>query len=523
MKLATAAMMRELDRKAIQEWGIPSVDLMERAAKGVTKAALEVMGRKLRRKASIFCGSGNNGGDGIAAARQLFLRGVKVRVFLVGSYEKLTPDSLEMTRRLSECGIQLEIFERESREQREWVMESDVVIDAMLGVGLSRKIAADSAFGAAVELINAAPGAVIAADIASGVDADSGRIQGMAVKADRTVTFSLPKVGQYVGKGAICSGKVQVWDIGVPEELVAQVVSRVQTADKGFARWALPGRPADGHKGTFGKLLTVGGSVGFTGAPWLTAESAVRTGCGLVYLGVPESIWQVEAAKCVSSMPFPLKEMNDSIENIGLYNKRTLQDVAEKMKVCNVLAMGPGMGRGPGTERFVREVLRRTERPVVLDADGINALEGHMDILSGRRDRVTILTPHDGEFARITGRSVREIAGGDRIRLAAEFARGYRCYLVLKGHRTVTATPDGNVLVNTTGNSGLAKGGSGDVLTGIIAALLCQGASPVQAAAGGVWIHGRAADLAAEQLTEYAVTPTDVMEALPGVFRELTT
>jgi len=521
MKLATAKQIRELDRCAIEEQGIPSIELMEKAARGVSKAAMELGGRKLRKRIAVFCGSGNNGGDGIAAARILFLRGARVRVFLVGQYEKLTPDSMEMTRRLSECGVELEAYDPQSDEQREWIMESDVLIDAMLGVGLSREITEDSVIGTAIKLINAAPGTVVSADIATGVDADTGRIMGLAVKADRTVTFSLAKIGQFVGKGKLYSGKVQVQDIGIPEELVQRVVSPVQTVNEEFVSWALPKRPNDGHKGTFGKLLAVGGSVGYTGAPWLMAESAVRSGCGLVYLGVPESIWQVEAAKCVSSMPFPLPETGDSIQYKQLNSEYALQRILERSAACDVLAIGPGMGRSLGAERLVRELLRKKDKPVVLDADGINALQGHMDILSARRNWVTILTPHDGEFARIVGRSVKDVVFGDRVRLAAEFARGYHCTLVLKGHRTITATPEGSVLVNTTGNSGLAKGGSGDVLTGIVASLLCQGASPVQAAAGGVWIHGRAAELAARRLTEYAMTPVDVMEALAEVFCQL--
>ena len=522
MKLATAAQMRELDRGAIEDWGIPSVDLMERAAEGVAAAALELAGGTVGKQAAVFCGSGNNGGDGIAAARMLFLRGVRVRAFLVGNYEKLTPDSMEMTARLSDCGVELEPFDPASQKQCSWVMASDVIVDAMLGVGLSREIREDSLIGAAVALINRAPGAVVAADIATGVDADSGRILGMAVQADRTVTFTFPKVGQFVSKGAMVSGEVQVWDIGIPSVLTDSARMTCQTVEQEFVRWALPKRPRDGHKGTFGKLLAVGGSVGFTGAPWLMAESAVSSGCGLVYLGVPESSWAVEAVKCVSSMPFPLSESGESIENKELSIESALQKIARKMKACDVLAMGPGMGRSRSAETVIRELLRKTEKPVVLDADGINALEGHMDVLCARKGRVTILTPHDGEFARMVGRPVREIAGGDRVALAAKFARSYGCTLVLKGHRTVTATPEGSVLINTTGNSGLAKGGSGDVLTGIISALLCQGASPVQAAAGGAWIHGRAAELASARLTEYAMTPTDVMASLAEAFGELT-
>jgi len=268
----------------------------------------------------------------------------------------------------------------------------------------------------------------------------------------------------------------------------------------------------DGHKGDFGKLLIVGGAVGYTGAPYLTALAAVRSGCGLVYLGVPESIWAVEAAKCVSAMPFPLSEKE------GMLSYKALQEAEKKLAACDVLALGPGMGRSEQVTRLVCELLRRTEQPVVLDADGINALQGHIDILDARRGRVTVLTPHDGEFARIGG----DLSRGDRVKAAREFAMTHGCVLVLKGHRTVIASPEGNVLVNTTGNSGLAKGGSGDVLTGIIASLLAQGATAMQAAAAGVWIHGRAGDLAAVRLTAYGMTPGDTVAALPEVFLELT-
>lgn len=512
MKLATAAQMRELDRQAIQEWKIPSIDLMERAAEGVAEAALELLPlRPGKCRAAVFCGAGNNGGDGIAAARLLFLKGVRVRAFLVGSYEKMTPDALEETRRLSECGVELERFDPEDLTQSAWTRGSHVLIDAIFGVGLSREIAPDSAYAAAIRLINECPGAVVAADISSGVEADTGRVLDCAVKADKTITFTFKKLGQAVGDGAVLSGDVTVWSIGIPEDLQSGMVCAAQTVERDFAKAALPPRKADGHKGTFGKLLVVGGSVGFTGAPYLTAAAAVRSGCGLVYLGVPQAIWAVEAAKCVSAMPFPLTDKN------GLLSYKALQKIEEKLAGCNVLALGPGLGRSPQTERLVLELLDRTEQPVVLDADGINALAGHIDVLDRRKDRITILTPHDGEFARVGG----DLSHGDRIRAAREFAVQHGCVLVLKGHRTVTATPAGNVLVNTTGNSGLAKGGSGDVLTGVIAALLAQGCTAARAAALGVWLHGRAGDLAAERLTEYAMTPEDVMGALPGAFREL--
>ena len=511
MKLTTSAQMRELDRAAIEERGIPSIELMERAAEGVASAVLDRLPDKPSQcRAAVLCGAGNNGGDGIATARLLFFKGVQVRCFLVGKYEKLTPDSLEMTRRLSDCGVELEPFDRENREQLAYICHCDVAVDAVFGVGLSREVADGSLFAAAIDAMNASRAKIVSADIASGVEADTGRILGRAVRADKTVTFTFPKIGQAVGDGAVCSGDVTVWDIGIPADLKKSLVSPVQTVEPDFVRWALPSRKIDGHKGTFGKLLVVGGAVGYTGAPYLTASAAVHTGCGLVSLGAPEAIWPIEAAKCVSAMPFPLPEKG------GMLSAKALPLILEKLSGCDVLALGPGLGRSEHTARLVWELLK-TEKPVVLDADGINALSGHIDVLDARRGRITVLTPHDVEFSRIGG----DLSHGDRVKAARDFAVAHGCVLALKGHRTITAMPEGNILVNTTGGSGLAKGGSGDVLTGVIASLLAQGAGAAQAAAAGVWLHGRAGDLAERELTAYGVTPEDVARGLPGAIREI--
>lgn len=511
MKLTTSAQMRELDRMAIEERHIPSIELMERAAEGLAEAVWARLPEKPSRcRIAALCGPGNNGGDGIAAARLLFFKGVQVRCFLVGSYEKLTPDSLEMTRRLSDCGIELERFDPENEGQLGYIRRCRGVIDAVFGVGLSREVAEGSVFAAAMDAMNRSGGRIVAADIASGVEADTGRILGRAVRADETVTFTFPKIGQAVGDGAVCSGTVSLREIGIPEDLKKQLTSSVQTVERDFVKWALPPRRADGHKGTFGKVLVVGGAVGYTGAPYLAASAAARTGCGLVSLGVPESIWPVEAAKCVSAMPFPLPERG------GMLGIRSLPPIQEKLFGCDVLALGPGLGRGEQTARLVWELLK-TEKPVVLDADGINALSGHMDVLDARRGRVTVLTPHDVEFARIGG----DLSHGDRVKAARDFAVSHGCTLVLKGHRTVTALPEGNVLVNTTGGSGLAKGGSGDILTGVIASLLAQGAGPAQAAGAGVWLHGRAGDLAEQELTAYGVTAEDITGRLPAAIQEI--
>lgn len=511
MKLATSAQMKELDRRAIKERGIPSIDLMERAASHVAEAVLALLPvRPGKGRVSVLCGAGNNGGDGIAAARLLFLEGVQVRAFLVGKYERLTADAMEETRRLSECGVALEPFDPENRDQADWVQASQVLVDALFGVGLSREIAPGSAYAAAIDWMNRSRGKTVAADIASGVETDTGRVLGCAVKADRTITFTLPKPGQFVGDGALCSGQVEVRDIGIPQDLIRRTACPLFTVEREFVRSAIPARKMDGHKGDFGKLLVVGGAVGYTGAPYLTALAAERSGCGLVYLGVPDSIWAIEAARCVSAMPFPLTDKD------GMLSGNALPAILERMAGCDVLVLGPGLGRSEETAQLVRALLEKTEGPVVLDADGINALEGHIDSLDVRRDRVTILTPHDGEFARVGG----DLSVG-RAEAARRFALRYGCTLVLKGHRTVTATNAGTVLVNTTGNSGLAKGGSGDVLTGLIASLLAQGASPIQAAAAGVWLHGRSGDLAAERLTAYCMTPENVIREMPEAFAEI--
>lgn len=286
--------------------------------------------------------------------------------------------------------------------------------------------------------------------------------------------------------------------------------------DGDFAAGVLPIRKEDGQKGDFGKLLVVGGAIGYTGAPYLAASAAARSGCGLVYLGVPESIWPVEAGKCVSAMPFPLPDSG------GMLCEASYGSVVEKLQHCDVLALGPGLGRSWELRKLVSMLLSYSAKPIVLDADGINALEGNLSPLDGRCGRVTILTPHDAEFARLTDLSLADIANGDRIVLARDFAVRHSCVLVLKGHRTAVAAPDGRVFVNTCGGSALSKGGSGDVLTGLIASLLCQGMSAPEASALGVYLHARAGDLLTAQKTAYCVTPSDLIEqGFPLVFREL--
>lgn len=282
----------------------------------------------------------------------------------------------------------------------------------------------------------------------------------------------------------------------------------MELIDREFVRRALPARPADGHKGTFGKVCLLGGSVGYTGAPVLCAGAAVRSGCGLVYLGVPECVWQIAAAKCLCAMPFPLPEKDGALALSGE------ADFRRRAEGCDAVAIGCGMGRSADSDALTRRLLTLPQ-PLVLDADGINALSGHIDTLSCRRGLTTVLTPHDGELARI---------GGDMTaprESSAAFAARHGVCLVRKGHRTVIAAPDGRLAVNTTGSDGMAKGGSGDVLTGLLTGLLAQGVEPFAACCCAVWLHGRAGDLAAEEKGHRGMTPADMIEKLPYALKEV--
>ena len=531
--LATAAQIRRMEQIAIQERGIPSARLMERAAQGIVQAAAGlILGETGRGErpfpdgldgwaeqgnalaqvrnalgkvpaAAIFAGPGNNGGDGIAAAWLLTQAGWRVRCFLVGRREKMTRDSLEMEARLKAAGGTLEPYGADDRGQAAFAMNADVLVDALFGVGLNAPLKDPAA--SAVRRMNLSPAPVVSADLPSGVEADTGRILAEAVRARVTVTFSLAKPGLYVGKGALYAGEVVVWDVGIPEDVLRwERVSTCLTNGKLTASW-LPRRPADGHKGDFGKVLVVGGSVGFTGAPVLAARAALRAGAGLVTVLTHPEAYPVVASGCLEAMARPMPE--DYLEVLSMAEGGD-----------GVLA-GPGLGQGPRAAGLVPLLLRRMTGNVVVDADGINLLARHMDVLGERPAGTTILTPHDGEFARLGG----DLSSGDRLGAARDFAVRHRCVLVLKGHRTITAWPDGQCFVNPTGNSGMAKGGSGDALGGMILALLGQGLDPGRAAVCAVWLHGRAGDLAAADKGKYGMLPTDLIEQIPYAIKELET
>lgn len=567
LPLATAAQMKELDRRAIEERGIPSLKLMENAAKAVADTVWELLrpdeefcgfSRSVcimtakkgaapptaeeRRQAeeireiieskntdrtprvAVFCGPGNNGGDGVAAARLLMKKRKKcyVRAFFVGDRAKMTPDEKAMEKKLIAAGGCLEDFtidlgDRataegpltfEQQKISAWLSTCDCIVDALFGIGLTRPVTGP--FAAAVLLMNGRT--VVSCDIPSGVHADTGEILGEAVRATKTVTFTRGKPGLYVGEGAAYAGEVRMVDIGIPHDLEFQMFRDgpcLEMIDSPNVN--LPRRPRTAHKGDFGKLFLLAGSEGYTGAPVLAARAALRTGAGLVFLGVPREIYPIVAVKCDEAMPFPLPEDYDTI--------------LKRAQGCDVALIGPGLGRAPNTEELVLRLLADLDIPVVLDADGINALSGHIDVLD-KRSSLTVLTPHEGEFARLTGCG---LPIKDRLSAARDFAQEHGCVLVLKGHGTVTAAPDGSARINATGNPGMAKGGSGDVLAGMIAALLGQkhlrrerrkGDNVPELAADAVFYHGAAGDACAAKFGEYAMLPADLIEALPETLRQ---
>ncbi len=503
MKLFGAKAMKEMDNYAINTAGIPSLKLMETASGHIVEAVLSRLGGG---SVAVFCGSGNNGGDGVCAAAMLAERGVRVRAFLTGSREKMTPDTAEMEKRLVSAGGLLEPFGADGME--DYVNSCSVLVDAMFGTGLNSPLRGQAA--QAAELMSSAPGYVVAADVPSGTDADSGLVYDGAVRADETVTFSFAKPGLCVTPGCIRAGKVTVRDIGIPDSVKAMFEPDAYTVEAGDI--SLPHREMDSRKSTFGKDLIIGGSIGYTGATYMAAAAASKTGAGLVTLCVPESVYAIVAPRCTEVMALPLPG-----DDKGNLSSAAIPAILSRAQAASAVLFGPGAGVTADTVSVTEALLSDCRVPLVLDADGINAAALNIkitDTLKSARCPV-ILTPHEGEFKRLGG----DLSRG-RIAAARDFSVEYGCVTVLKGCRTVTAMPDGSVFVNTTGGPALAKGGSGDVLAGMIVSLLGQGFPVKDAVLAAVYLHGRAGDICAERLSDYSVTAGDVISAIPEAIME---
>ncbi|BCR04098.1 bifunctional NAD(P)H-hydrate repair enzyme [Desulfuromonas versatilis] len=515
MKLLTAEEVRELDRQTIEQVGIPGAVLMENAGRQAVAHLLRRFGSLRPGPVLVLAGKGNNGGDGYVIARCLLDLGWRVRTLVLGERQAIGGDAGINLEVLLKLGGAVE-FAADAAALAEALQRQEppaLIVDALLGTGLSSQVG--GLYARAVDWINASGARVLAVDVPSGVDATTGRILGKAVRADLTVTFAAAKVGLAVYPAAERVGELAVAEIGIPAALSRALPDRHLLVEAGEAAALLPARPAAGHKGTFGHLLVVAGSTGKSGAAAMTAEGALRAGAGLVTVGCPRSIHPTLEVKLTEAMTAPLDEVD------GGLSLQAQEQVRELWAGKQVLAIGPGLGLADETRALVRHLVRECPLPVVLDADGLNSLEGKPAILNQRTAGTAVLTPHPGEMARLTGLSIAEVEA-DRLGVARRFATAYGAVLVLKGARTVIALPDGRLRINASGNPGLATGGMGDVLTGLIAGLIAQGSPAEEAAVLGVFLHGLAADRLRKTLGEAGMTASDLLRELPAARRELT-
>ncbi|NJC88266.1 MAG: NAD(P)H-hydrate dehydratase [Desulfuromonas sp.] len=518
MKVLTAAAMQELDRRTIMDAGIPGAVLMENAGRAVADTVARRYAGVHPGPVLILCGRGNNGGDGFVIARLLRETGWQVKTVLLAEPALVSGDAAAMLAQYRQAGGVIEAAP--DTVSLAAVLETAagcrLCIDALLGTGFAR--APQGVMATAIDWLNNQSAPVVAVDLPSGVDAGSGAIPGVAARATLTVTFAFPKVGLVSYPGAGHAGEVVTVPIGIPEALAATAPDEFLLVDAFEARSLLPPRPADGHKGTFGHLLVMAGSLGKSGAAVMCAEAGLRAGAGLVTLACPAGMQQIAAAHLVEVMTAPLAEVDGAV---------SLQAMAALLELSDdkqAVALGPGLGASEEAGALVRRYLKETPLPAVIDADGLNALAGHLEVLGQRRGRATVLTPHPGEMARLTGQSVAAIQT-DRVAAARDFAVAHGVVLVLKGARTLTAFPDGHVRINASGHPGMASGGMGDVLTGLIGGLLAQGMEAGAAAALGVYLHGLAGDRLRPRYGDAGLLATDLLRELPmarnSLFKEI--
>lgn len=514
MKVLTAAQMQAIDRRTIDEIGIPGVVLMENAGRGVAEEIIRRFSPAGSPRALILAGKGNNGGDGYVIARHLLNKGWDVQTLVLAERDAIKGDAALNLKALENCcgRVDFVLGSETLVTDLAAIGEFTVLVDAIFGTGLTKP--PQGLYLKAIEWLNQQPLPVIAVDIPSGVDASTGRVLSTAVNSALTVSFAFPKVGQVSYPGAGLVGELVTVDIGIPEQVAGQASTNFLLIDAAEGRHLLPARSRDGHKGTFGHLLVVAGSTGKGGAAVMAAESGLRGGAGLVTLACPQSIQPILASQLTEVMTVPLA---DSEGEIGLLS---YDDLLTLIVGKQALAIGPGLGLGEEARGLIRRLVQASDLPMVIDADGLTALCGHMHILDRQVDQQIVLTPHPGEMARLTGLSVDEIQE-NRFVVARDFAVRHRVVLVLKGARTLTASPDGSVHINNSGHAGLASGGMGDVLTGLIGSLLAQGLAAMDAATLGVYLHGVAADRLLTTFGDAGLLATDVMYELPAARQAL--
>jgi NAD(P)H-hydrate epimerase len=512
MKLVTAKQMQAIDSEAIEGIGIPGLELMEKAGEGTAEYAKALLGGHVRAKrVMIFCGKGNNGGDGSVIGRYLHTWGASVELYLFGTTGDIKGDALTNYKQVAE--LNLPVVELLSEESIPDMAGKDMLIDAIFGTGIEGDIR--GIIASCIERMNSSGVPILAVDAPSGLNCDTGEISSPCVNAAATATMALPKIGQFLYPGRGHVGKLIIVDIGVPQDLIEQADVSTFLIDEEYVRATLPRRELTAHKGACGKLFILAGSRGYTGAACMAAESSIRSGVGLCFLGIPSSLNEICEIKLTEVMTRPLPELKKR-KCLALRGKG---EIRKHLRTATASIIGPGLGLHHETKELIRRIVSEIELPTLIDADGLNAFEGAADDFSNCKAPL-VITPHPGELSRLLSIDTDDIVS-DRMSFARTAADRFKCVVLLKGAPTFVSEPSGRVYVNPTGNAGMATGGTGDVLSGIIGALLAQGLAPLEAACCGAYIHGLAADIAEEVTGQMAMIPTDIISQLPEALKNL--
>jgi len=507
MKIVTAEEMRAIDRATSERFGVPSLTLMENAGAAVADyvlSHLEAVGRIV-----VFCGKGNNGGDGFVAARRLHEQGKKVQVILLANPDDLRGDAAVMFGKLPGGAVAVRSTEELNSDRVRPLLAADLYLDAVLGTGFKPPVS--GLYAGAIAIINASQNPVIAVDIPSGADADAtGSQAGKIARADAIVTFTAPRPAHVFS--SLTPGPTLVAEIGSPGGAIVSALQLNVITARDVAPLIGP-RPAESNKGSYGHVLVVGGSFGKAGSVAMAGMAALRAGAGLSTVATPRSVLGTVAGFHPELMTEPLLETD-----AGTISSTALNRIEELAKGKSVIAIGPGISRDPETAELVRAAVAKLQLPMVVDADGLNAFEGRTDELKGK-GWTLVITPHPGEMARLLGCTIADVQK-DRLGVARKFAREHELIVVLKGHRTLVVRPDGEAWVNTTGNPGMATGGTGDILTGMVAGMIAQNSKQAfLAVLAAVHLHGLAGDVMREKLGEHSLVATDLLKGLPEAFR----
>ena len=514
MLVATASEMASLDRQTIEEIGIPGIVLMENAGRGAAAFFMEVLPDLLERRITILAGSGNNAGDGFVLARLFWVQDADVRVICLRGPGRLKGDALTNFQILEKLGVPVYVWDEQAEfdTQSAWIEESDVILDAILGTGLNSEVT--GLYRTIIEAVNALSIPILSIDIPSGLDATTGKVLGTAIQAMATATFGLPKIGQLVPPGENYVGRLRVVDIGIPPAVVeASPIKRWWLDEELASSWLFPRDPST-HKGHAGHVAVLAGSPGKTGAATLVCQGAGRVGAGLVTLLIPSSLNPILEVKLTEAMTLPIAETSKQS-----MSRSALPEILTFLEGKSVCAVGPGISLHPETQELIKELLLQCPCPLVLDADALTALTGDVELLQIAKSPV-ILTPHPGEMARLLNESTKTVQE-NRLDLCTEFSHKYGVTVVLKGHRTIVATPEGQAAINSSGNPAMASGGMGDVLTGMVAGFLAQGYEPFQASCLAVYVHGAAADQCIGKMSSRGLLASDVLEHVPRVIGRL--